>query len=61
LPYDHVDIQWIELDAAANATDILGGDQGEPDPRNGSSTISPRFVRSNRACVIIMALAHICR
>jgi len=52
---DHVDVERIELDAAADATGLVGGDEVEPEPRKGSSTISPRLVRSSRASSSIAA------
>ena len=41
-----IDVEWIELHAAAYPPGILGSDQGRPRAKEGSRTISPRFVRS---------------
>ena len=45
-PDDDVDVEWIELDTAAHPPGILGSLSVDPEPRKGSRTISPRFVRS---------------
>jgi hypothetical protein len=43
-PHDHIDVEQIELNAAADAT----GAGVEPEPRNGWTTMSPQWVRSRR-------------
>jgi hypothetical protein len=45
-PDNDIDVEWIELDATAHPTGILGGDQSRPGSEEGSRTISPRVVRS---------------
>ena len=34
-PNDDIDLEWIELNAAAHPTGILGGDQGRPGVEEG--------------------------
>ena len=48
-PDDDVDVERVELDAAADAAGLLAAIRVEPEPRNGSRTMSPRLVRSRSA------------
>ena len=47
---DDIDVQRVEFDASAQTLGLLGGNaEVEPEPRNGSITMSPRLLRSRSA------------
>ena len=50
---DEINLDWIELNAIADAAGLLGRDQGGTGPRKGSMTMSPRLVISRRASINI--------